>query len=264
MSRNTDPAAAGTAEVRPAKRSTVSAVVDNAMYTIGLMRVCGGVEDSAAVDRGGTGKIHRRADNRADATTDHFRLWMKHGADSPETRAAVAKVARMHEHYAQSYSMSNETFVRGIALFATIFDEVTQTVGLNMVTEKRKAALVTHWLAIGEQLGVKDMPRTWAGMQRVNFEYEHDPRHFRATPEGRRCADSLIDQFNDRWLPRPLHPVGRAILLSLQPDHVLEAVGQKKPPAPVVGLVRRTIRLSAQAGMRAAKRRRRRSAATGR
>ncbi|WP_433678296.1 hypothetical protein [Nocardia sp. CA-119907] len=262
MSGSASPAAAGTTEARPAKRS-VNALVGNAMYTIGLMRVCGGVEDSAAVDRGGTGKIHRRGDNRADATTDHFRLWMKHGADSPETRAAVAKVARMHEHYAQSYSMSNETFVRGIALFAIIFDEVTHTVGLNVVTENQKAAQVAHWLAIGEQLGVRDMPRTWADMQRANFEYEHDPGHFRATPEGQRCADSLIAQFNDRWLPRPLHPLGRAILLSLQPDHVLDAVGQKKPPAPVVWLVRGGIRVAARAGMRAAKRRRRRSASTG-
>ncbi|MEV6060003.1 hypothetical protein AB0L62_08360 [Nocardia asteroides] len=256
VTRNASSAPSDAVGARSPKRFDTRALVGNAMYTIGLMRVCGGVEDSAAVDRGGRGKIHQQADRRADATTDHFRLWMKHGADSPETRAAVAKVAQLHSHYAQSYSMSNDTFVRGIALFATLFEEVTHLVGLDLLSARQKSAQVAHWLAIGEQLGVRNIPQTWAGMKHANWVYEHDAVNFRPTPEGKRCADSLIRQFNERWLPRPLHPIGRVVLLSLQPDHVLVAVGQKKPPAPLVVLVRAVIRVSAKLAQRGKRRRR--------
>ncbi|WP_433678242.1 hypothetical protein [Nocardia sp. CA-119907] len=215
---------------------------ENLIYAVGFIRTCGGVEDAEAVDRGGSGKIHKHGDRRADATAEYFQHWMTYGATGSQTRESVAEVARMHEHYKKSYTMSNAAFVHGVALFTILFDEIFQIVGLDVFTEEEKAAQVAHWRAIGEQLHTHDMPDTWAGLQQFNFDYEHNPQYFRPTPEAHRCAEALIVQFNKRWLPRPLHPLGRALLLSLVPDHVLVAVGERKPPTVVVALLRTAVR----------------------
>ncbi|MFI8371983.1 hypothetical protein [Streptomyces sp. NPDC085466] len=98
------------------------------------------------------------------------------------------------------------------------------------------------------------MPTTWAGMRRAVHDYEQDPSWYRLTPAGRRCSEALINQFNHRWLPRPLHPLGRAVLLSLHHDHVLAAIGQRTPPALVVTAVRATVRLALRRRLRAARR----------
>ncbi|MEU2032669.1 oxygenase MpaB family protein [Nocardia amamiensis] len=217
-------------------------VAENLIYAVGFIRTCGGVEDAEAVDRAGSGKIHKHGDRRADATASYFQHWMTYGATGVETRKSVAEVARMHEHYKKSYTMSNAAFVHGVALFTILFDEIFQIVGLDAFTEEEKAAQVAHWRAIGEQLGAHDMPDTWAGLRQSNFDYEHNPEYFRPTPEAHRCAEALIDQFNNRWLPLRLHPLGRALLLSLVPDHVLVAVGEPKPPAVVVFLLRTAVR----------------------
>jgi hypothetical protein len=217
-------------------------MVKNLVYAVGFIRVVGGPEEAAPVDRAGKGKIHRSGTQRAVDTADPFLHWMREGASSAATQQSVARVVRMHDHYGKTYAMPNEAFLHGIALFTLAFDEVFQLVGLDVFTETEKAAQVAHWRAIGEQMRIRDMPDTWAGMQQTLRDYERDPKWYGFSVEGHRCAGSLIDQFNERWLPRALHPVGRAVILSLEPDHVLAAVGERKPPSAVVWAVRRLVR----------------------
>ncbi|MVU77183.1 DUF2236 domain-containing protein [Nocardia sp. ET3-3] len=249
------PDAADAVAVLTAIRSRVTppmgaAMLNNLIYAVGFMRISGSVEGADAVDRAGKGKIHRHGDRRADDTTNYFLDWMTHGAHSEHGRADIAKVVRMHDHFGQSYSMSNETFVHAIALFTVLFDEIFQVLGLDIFTEEEKAAQVAHWYAIGEQMRVRDMPDSWAGMQRALDVYEADPQWYRPTEAGYRCAEALIEQFDNRWLPRPLHPLGRSIVLSLLPDRALWAVGERKPPAVVVVVVRRGLRALMTAQLR--------------
>ncbi|MBB4984333.1 oxygenase MpaB family protein [Streptomyces nymphaeiformis] len=160
----------------------------------------------------------------------------------------------MHDHFSRTYAFSNETYVHGIALFTLLFDEIFGHVGIDAFSEAEKDAQVQHWRTIAEQMHVKDVPTTWAGMQQALRTYETSPDWYRRTPAGQRCAESLVGQFNHRWLPRPLHPLGRALLLSLQHDHVLAAIGQPKPPAIVARTVRVGMRLALRLQQRTATR----------
>ncbi|MFF5714989.1 oxygenase MpaB family protein [Streptomyces sp. NPDC012756] len=160
------------------------AFFNNLVYTLGFLRVVGEVEGAAAVDRAGTGKIHRRGDNRADDTADQFQLWIRHGASSPESTAAIARVQRMHDHFSRTYAFSNETYVHGIALFTLLFDEIFGHVGIDAFSEAEKDAQVQHWRTIAEQMHVKDVPTTWAGMQQALRTYETSPDWYRRTPAG--------------------------------------------------------------------------------
>jgi hypothetical protein len=132
--------------------------------------------------------------------------------------------------------------VHGIALFTLLFDEFASLARSDVFTDAEKAAQVQHWRTIGELMRVHDLPTTWSGMQRALDQYEASTAWYRYTPEGHAAAQTVIAQFNQRWLPRWLHPLGRAALLSLQRDHVLLALGLKKPPLPMVWIIRTILR----------------------
>ncbi|MCD9193400.1 DUF2236 domain-containing protein [Streptomyces albireticuli] len=231
-----------------------AAFTSHLLYTLGLMRIVGEAEGAAAVDRAGTGKIHRSGQARADDTIAYFQHWVRHGAASPQAAASIDRVQRMHVHYARSYPFSHETYVHGIALFTLLSDEILTLAGINAFTDREKAAQVQHWRAIGARMNIRDLPTTWTGMQQALRDYEQSPQWYRPTPAGRRSAEALIHQFNHRWLPRPLHRLGRAVLLSLHHDHVLAAIGQDPPPAYLVRLTRRALRIAYAAQIRLATR----------
>lgn len=217
-------------------------VLLNVLYTVGFMHIAGQREGARAVDRHGTGKIHRDGDRRANDTLSFFLGWFQHGPRSPDGNASLAQIKRIHDHYARDYSMSNETFIHTIALFTVQFEQLFSLVGAEGFTQTEKAAQVTHWRGVGDGLGVRELPTRWADMERFRQWYEASPDRFGPTPEATRCVNALIDQFSDRWLPTRLRWAGRPLLLSLHNDHTLRAIGQTKPHSPVVWLVRHLVR----------------------
>jgi hypothetical protein len=219
-----------------------AAMVLNLLYCLGFLRVSGQLEGARAVDRDGSGKVHRHGDRRAEDTVLHFTTWIQYGPTSEKGLALLQGVKRMHDHYAKQYSFSNETMVHTIALFTVQFEHMFRLVGAKGYSQIEKEAQVTHWRAIGEQLGTREMPETWEGMERFLEWYENSPEWFGPTPEGYRCSAALIGQFSDRWLPRGFRWAGRLLLLSLVEDHVLRVLGQGKPARPIVWLVRRIVR----------------------
>jgi hypothetical protein len=217
------------------------ALIFNLLYCLGFIRISGQVEGARVVD--GSGKIHRAPERRAEETIRHFVTWIGHGPGSDAGAASLASVRRIHDHYARRYPISNETHVHTIALFAVQFDHLLRLVGAPGYSEAERHAQVVHWRGIGERLGVREMPETWEGMERILEDHERDPRWYAPTPEGHRCAESLIAYFAARWLPPGLRWAARPLLLSLLPDHVLVAIDEPRPPRPVVWLVRYGIRL---------------------
>lgn len=52
------------------------------------------------------------------------------------------------------------------------------------------------------------------------------------------AAQAILQQFADRFFPRPLHGFSRAWIISLYPDHILKAYKLTAPPAFVVKMFR--------------------------
>lgn len=214
----------------------------NLLYCLGFLRVSGQIEGALAVDRDGAGKIHRAGDDRADATVSQFRAWLEEGAGSEASAASLARIRRIHDHYAERYSFSNETMVHTIALFTLQFEKLLRLVGAPGYEEIERQAQVAHWRVIGERLGAYGVPQTWEGMEEALDRYEASPAWYGPTPEAHRCASALIDQFTRRRLPPGLRWAGRLAIPSLLEDKVLWATGLRKPSRPVVWTVRRLVR----------------------
>ena len=219
-----------------------AALVNNLIYAVGFVRVMGEHEGAMATDRHGTGQVHHKGDQRAIATITPMIDWILDGASHPNTVESVARVQRMHDAFAKTYSFSNETYLHGIAYFTLLFDEIFQMAGADVFSEEEKEALVYHWRTIGGYMRIQNMPTTWRGMQGVVRRYEESPDWFGPTEAGIRGAEAIIQQFTDRWFPRALHPVGRTIVRALTPEHVLDAVCQPRPPAAAAWIVRRVFR----------------------
>ncbi|WP_237407174.1 hypothetical protein [Streptomyces sp. M2CJ-2] len=83
-------------------------------------------------------------------------------------------------------------------------------------------------------------PETYREMW--DFAEEFEQRDWPDAPKGRQLCELMIKQFNERFFPRPLHGVGRTVVMAFVPPAV--ARRHKLPPANRFGvwLVHRAFR----------------------
>lgn len=219
--------------------------VMNLLYTLGFLRISAQLEGAAVVDA--IGKVHRAGEARAEATMGAFALWISKGPGSAESRASLAEVRRVHDGVAKRHPFSEGEMVHSICLFTVQIEALLARIGVPGYSETEKQAQVAHWLAIGRQLGVEEMPETWGAMVEYMEDYEADPRRFGPSPAGERCARSLIEQFEKQRIPPGLRWSAEPVIGALLEEPVARAVGVRIPrPA-----TRRAIHASLRAVLRA-------------
>ena len=214
--------------------------VMNLLYTLGFLRVSGQIEGAQVVDA--IGKVHRAPDRRADDTIGHFALWLAQGPNSERGRASLEEVRGIHDSVGERFAFSNETMVHTICLFTVQFQLLLDLIGIDGYNQVEKEAQVAHWLAIGDQLGTREMPQSWEEMIEFLRSYEASPSRFGPSPEGKRCAQALVGQFAKRWLPPGARWAAQPLLASLLEAQVVEVVGLWRPPQVVAVAIRGGLR----------------------
>jgi len=224
------------------------AMAMNLVYTLGFLRISAQIEGARVVDA--IGKIHRAPEARAEASMGAFALWISQGPRSEAGRASLSEVRRIHDQIAQRHPIYEEEMVNSICLFTVQFQLLFDTLGLPGYSEAEKRAQVAHWLEIGQQLGIEQMPQTWQGMVDSMHAYEADPQRFGPSAAGARCAQSLVSQFAARQMPPGLRWAAEPMLASLLDEPVLAAIDMRPPPKPVVTSLRATLRATVALGSR--------------
>jgi hypothetical protein len=212
-------------------------------YTLFFVRATAPPASSVAMDRDGRGLIYKAGNPRADNTTADIFAWMHEGPDSQIGAASLARVKRIHDALAPEWGMPNHVLLYTLCCDALAPDRFMALIGGPRFDEHERRAQVHFWRRVGEHLGIEGIPETWEGMEAHARAYERS-EHFVFSPYGRRAAMRFIQEFCERWLPRPLYPLGRALVLALTEDATLETHGFKPPPRPIVWLVRRTLALN--------------------
>jgi hypothetical protein len=92
-------------------------------------------------------------------------------------------------------------------------------------------------------MGIRDVPRTLAELERYHDDYERD--RFAFSPSNHANAVAMIDMFSG-WYPAPLRPAVRAGIRGLLADDVLDALGLPRPSRRTRGLVEGLLRLRAR------------------
>ncbi|CAM3089247.1 hypothetical protein [Skermania piniformis] len=196
----------------------------------------------------GTGKAEQRPQTRFLDTADALLQWMLLGPDHPSTRESVQRIQRMHEGIARTYPDSfnqEEDFVYTYAVFALATTWVREMVGASAAPRNELIAFHHFWRDISDQLHSTAGPATTFPVtvdDMIVLAEQIESRDYAPTPDGRLVSDAMIDQFNARYFPGRLQPLGRAMVLAFVSDRV-QRRQQVRPANPaLVGIVRTAFR----------------------
>ena len=180
---------------------------------------------SGLLDR--TGEFYQATQRRYDDTAILIAEMCEWGYESGRGREALERINWAHRHY----QISNDDFLYVLSTF--VFEPIrfNARFGWRRMTEKETLALFHFWRAVGERMGIRDIPERFEDFERYSTEYE--TRRYRFTEANRAVGRATVDLFAG-WFPRPLHPLVRQAIYALLDAPARRAFGF--PDAnPVIG-----------------------------
>jgi hypothetical protein len=184
----------------------------------------------------GTGEFQHRPQKRYDDTGLIMGNILKWGYDSAQGRQAIARMNQIHSHY----PIPNEDFL--YVLSASLYEPIrwNQRYGWRRFTETETAALFYFWRAVGERMGIQQLPATSAEFEAFNRAYE--ARHFTYSPDNAAVGDAVVGLMQ-RWLPLGLGWLVPIFLASLMDAPMRRAMGWRSPLPGLTPLLQQGFRL---------------------
>jgi hypothetical protein len=140
----------------------------------------------------------------------------------------------------RAYDIGNDELRYVLATFVVSPIRWIDAYGWRRLSEVEKIASANYYRALGQQMGIRDVPETWQGFARLLDDYER--AHFAFDAGGRAVAEATLDLFAtfpmNRFTPAP---VVRQMSYSLMDDPLLDAFGFPHPRPAVRALVRRAL-----------------------
>lgn len=185
----------------------------------------------------GTGEFTQRTQKRYDDTVLILAEILEHGYDSQRGRAALRRMNQMHGRH----PIPNDEFLYVLSTF--VFEPIRWNArfGWRPLLHNEKLASFHFWRAIARRMAIRDVPDDYAALERYYDAFAQE--HYRYAPENRALAVATRDLFLGWYLPKALWPLGRPLIHAMMDDHLLEAVGLRKPHPAVRRLVESAVRL---------------------
>lgn len=190
----------------------------------------------ALLDR--TGEFRDRAQKRYDDTDIIVSELMERGYDSDRGRRALARLNQQHGRFA----IANDDFRYVLSTF--IYEPIRWNArfGWRPMCEKERLAMFYFWRAVGERMGIRELPADYAEFERYNIEYEK--RHFRYTEANHRVGTATLEMFAS-WFQRVMRPIVRRAMYAIMDDPVLAGFGFPKPSPAMRRFVTAALRIRA-------------------
>jgi len=186
-----------------------------------------------------TGEFVQRTQKRYDDTLLILAELLESGHDSERGRAAQRRMNRIHHRF----PIANDDYLYILSTSVVEPIRFNARFGWRLYSETEVRAYFNLWVAIGRRMGIRDVPRTLAELERYHDHFERD--RFAFSPSNRANAVAMIEMFSG-WYPPPLRPAVRAGIQGLLADEVLDALGLPRPSARARGLVEAALRLRAR------------------
>lgn len=167
-----------------------------------------------------TGEFTERVQKRYDDTGLILDAIIEHGFGSPQGRAAIRRMNRMHG----AYSISNDDFRYVLCTFVVVPIRWIARFGWRDLTETERVASANYYRELGRHMGIKGIPATHQEFAELMDAYEAE--HFGFDAGARAVADSTLDLFTT-FPPNHLAPaaVVRRFALGLMDDPLRAAFG---------------------------------------
>ncbi|KAL5341392.1 hypothetical protein BJX70DRAFT_50926 [Aspergillus crustosus] len=166
-----------------------------------------------------------------DDSNRYILMWWDNGPDSAVVQRTAAEVNKIHVYskYPRDFR-TNEDFVFVLCYFAAGLHIVRERCGLPGYTTKMKTAAWKFWSEMAKQFllagdgdSVTRFPADFDGI--LAFIAEIESRRWTHNEHGPDLVERAVTPFVERYFPRPLHGVGRALVLGMAPDRRLESLG---------------------------------------
>jgi mpaB/rubber oxygenase-like protein len=181
-----------------------------------------------------TGEFEERPQKRYDDTALLLDEVLRHGMHTPEGRRAIRRVNQMHG----SYDITNDDLRYVLSTFVVVPKRWLDDYGWRPMSRTEIEASARYYVELGRLMGIKDLPATYSGFERLMDSYEAE--RFAFDTGGRRVADAtlaLMASFYPAWAPM------RMFSRALMDEPLLAALGYPVPPRLVVRAARGGLRL---------------------
>lgn len=158
----------------------------------------------------GTGELTQETNKRFDDTDIMIREFMEHNPNSKRSQASVERMNFIHKQY----TISNRDYLYVLSIFIVEPIEWTRKFGYRCVDLKEKIALHKRWKDIGEQMGIKNIPKTYDETLEYARAYENKYMKYNVTNEklAHATMDLLLSKAPLKCLHRTLlHPIIHAL-----------------------------------------------------
>ncbi|WP_217567245.1 hypothetical protein [Streptomyces sp. GbtcB7] len=219
----------------------------NLSYAVSFMNVIQASHGSETLMH--TRKVTDHQQKRFDDSLDYLVEWYVLGPSHPDVRKSITRLNRRHMALARQLPgnfADHDDFIQPLALMALFSHRLRIDVGLSGMPDNLRIAF-HHWLRDLSKLfetetgPIRGFPDDFDGI--VAFAEKFEDRDYPTTEHGRVAAAALVQQFAERWFPRPLWPLGRAIVLAVTPEKVRGVHGLPHPNRVAARLVRWGFRL---------------------
>lgn len=170
-----------------------------------------------------TGRYEREGARRLDDTKAILVEIVGPGPHTPEGREMIAHLQEIHGHY----KISNDDYLLTLSVFVIDPAQWIDDHGWRPLRPNEREALFNLYRSMGEEMGIRDLPPDFEGLQAWREAYEQRARAY--SPENESVARGLLAAIAER-VPRSLRgavvPIVSAIL---RDDAVLAAIGLHRP-----------------------------------
>jgi hypothetical protein len=165
---------------------------------------------------------------------------LEHGYDSERGRAALRRMNQQHG----TYTISNDEFLYVLTTF--VFEPIRwmERFGWRPMVENEKLALYYYWREVGRRMNIKDIPDTYAALERYNIDYEK--ANFQYAESNLRIGQATVNLLLGWFIPRFLYGLGKPFVYAMMDDPLLEAFHFPKQPAWLRNFVAFSLRMRAR------------------
>lgn len=171
-----------------------------------------------------TGEFTNRTQKRYDDTVILLDLIMEDGFDQGRGLQALRRMNAIH----RSFDISNDDMRYVLATFVVIPERWIARFGWRPLTDLECRAAVNYLRALGQRMGIREIPTTYRGFVTLLDEYEAE--HFAFDEGAREVSDATLELmttiFPSNLLPRA---VARRMALALMDAPLRDALGYPRP-----------------------------------
>lgn len=209
----------------------------HAGYLLGFCRQMAVPHIAEVVYQGGGGKNLRDVGRRTEDTLALFGAFLHHGHSSPEGRAAIARMERVHARFA----ITEEQKLYTLATLVFEAERIGRHLGVEVLSPAQREASWRFWRGVAAQMPLAGLPAS--GEELLGWMVDYERREWRHSEAGRAVVECFFKDWSERWFPGATRRLSRRILLALMEPGLRAALRLPEPGVWVERAVRAGMRL---------------------